>query len=594
MLRSHDLRIARLGGAGRRRGRPEEHPLNRNLARAVFAATALVLGVLFVLPLATVVSGGFHSGGRFTLQYLVGVFRNPVYAEGLRNSFLIALGTFALVTAIALPLAWIANRYDFPGKRALGGLILVPMILPPFVGAIGVQQIFGVYGAFNALFGCGPVDWLARGRYAGVIALQALSLYPILYLNVAAALANVDPAMEEAAENLGCTGFRKFRRITWPLIMPGFFAGGAIVFIWSFTELGTPLIMSYSRCAPVQVYDALKEIGSNAFPYALVFVMLATCVTLYAAVRWIFGREAHAMQSKAATVSAAVRVRGWRGLLPALPFIAVVALALLPHAGVILTSVSTPGGWYRGVLPDAFTAQHYLEAVGHDMTVGSIRNSLVYSTLAVLFNLVLGVAIAFVVVRSDLRGRGILDALAMLPLAVPGLVMAFGYLALSSRLSNLGWVKESAFWPHLLDIRTNPTLFLVLAYGIRRLPYMVRAAVAGLQQTSVTFEEAAANLGAGPWRAMRRVTLPLISANLVAGGLLAFAFSMLEVSDSLMLAQRQDFYPITKTIYELFQLIGTGPHLAAALGVWAMVFLAVTIVGSSLILGKKMGALFRV
>ena len=568
--------------------------MHRRLHAALFAAVAVLLGVLFVAPLAMVVGGGFRSGGGFTLRYLLGVFRNPVYAEGLRNSIGIALGTFGLVTLIALPLAWLTNRYDFPGKRVFGALLLVPMILPPFVGAIGLQQMLGPYGVLNTLLGLGPVDWLARGRYAGVVLLQSLSLYPILYLNVSAALANIDPAMEEAAENLGCTGFAKFRRITMPLIMPGFFAGGVIVFIWSFTELGTPLIMSYTRCAPVQVFDALKEIAANPFPYALVFVMLVTSVALYALAKGVFGRPAHAMQSKAATAVAAVPVRGWRGAMVLAPFVLVVGIALLPHLGVILTSVAAPGSWYRTVLPEVFTTEHYREALGHAMTVRGIRNSLVYAAMAVGANLVLGLAVSVVSVRSHLRFRGVLDALAMLPLAVPGLVMAFGYLALSSWLSNQGWVKESPLWQVLFDIRTNPTFFLVIAYSVRRLPYMVRSASAGLQQTSVTFEEAAANLGATPWMALRRITLPLISANLVAGGLLAFAFSMLEVSDSIMLAPRQDFYPITKTIYELFQLVGSGPYLAAALGVWAMVFLAVTIAGSSLILGRKMGQLFRV
>jgi iron(III) transport system permease protein len=199
-----------------------------------------------------------------------------------------------------------------------------------------------------------------------------------------------------------------------------------------------------------------------------------------------------------------------------------------------------------------------------------------------------------VVVRSKIRFRGFLDGLSMLPLAVPGLVMAFGYLSISEYLSNLNMVKNSSVMLSLFDVTTNPTLFLVVAYSIRRLPYMVRSAVSGLQQTSATLEEAAANLGASPMVAVRRVTIPLITANLIAGAMLAFAFSMLEVSDSLMLAQRQEFYPITKTIYELFQLIGTGKYVASALGVWAMIFLAVTIVGSSLLLGKKMGALFRV
>ena len=155
-------------------------------------------------------------------------------------------------------------------------------------------------------------------------------------------------------------------------------------------------------------------------------------------------------------------------------------------------------------------------------------------------------------------------------------------------------MRGNPFWTTLFDVRVNPTLFLVIAYAVRRLPYMVRSAVAGLQQTSETFEEAAANLGASPAVSMRRVTLPLITANLIAGCLLVFAFSMLEVSDSLMLAQQAQFYPITKTIYELFQLLGTGRYIASALGVWAMAFLTVTIVGVSVLLGKKMGAIFRV
>ncbi|MCS7033229.1 MAG: iron ABC transporter permease [Phycisphaerae bacterium] len=541
-----------------------------------------------------VVFGGFLEDGRPTFKFLLGVFRNPIYAEGLLNSLGIALGTTTLVTLIAVPLAWMANRYEFAGKRLFQGLLLVPMILPPFVGAIGFQQMLGQYGSLNTLLNLGPIDWIGQARYFGVITLQALALYPIMYLNVAAALANIDPAMEQAAENLGCTGFRKFRRITLPLIMPGLFAGGTIVFIWSFTELGTPLIMNFTRCAPVQVFDALKEIGSNSLPYALVFVMLSASVTLYALSKWLFGGQAYAMQSKASVASSTVSARGLAALLIPLIFAAVMFIALLPHLGVVLTSFARPGSWYQSVLPAQYSLENYVEALGHGMTVSSIRNSLIYATLAVMFNLVVGIAVAFVVVRSDLRLRHVLDALAMMPLAVPGLVMAFGYLAISSWLSRLDWVKESDLLKSLFDVQVNPMLFLVVAYAVRRLPYMVRSAVAGLQQTSATLEEAASNLGASGFTVVRRITVPLITANLIAGAMLAFAFSMLEVSDSLMLAQRQDYFPITKTIYELFQLIGTGKYLASALGVWAMVFLGVTILGASAILGKKMGAIFRV
>jgi iron(III) transport system permease protein len=567
--------------------------MRRTHAYLVFAVTALVLGVGFLWPLVLVVRSGFIADGRFTLQHLVGVFRNPIYAEGLLNSLGIAVGTTAMTVLIGLPLAWLSNRYDFRGKGVLSGLLLVPMVLPPFVGAIGLQQILGQYGALNAALRLGPVDWLGRGGPWGVILLQSLGLYPILYLNAAAALANVDPAMDEAAENLGATGLRKFRRITLPLIMPGLFAGGTLVFIWSFTELGTPMIMNYNRCAPVQVFDALKDIGSDPFPFALVSVMLACSMLLYAGSRLALGRGGHAMQGKAAGSFAARRTKGFRSAVVALPFLAVTAVALLPHVAVVLTSFSVPGSWYRSVIPLAWTGQHYVEALSHEMTLRCIRNSLVFSGLAVCGNALLGLAIAFVIVRSNLRLRGWLDALAMMPLAVPGLVLSFGYLAVSAQWANASWVREHPGVGALLDVRSNPTLFLVMAYAMRRLPYMVRSAVAGLQQTSVTFEEAAATLGATPWAIVRRVTLPLIMANLVAGALLAFAFSMLEVSDGLMLAQRTDFFPITKTIYELYQLIGTGRHLATALGVWAMAFLTVTIVGSSLLLGRKMGALFR-
>jgi iron(III) transport system permease protein len=189
-----------------------------------------------------------------------------------------------------------------------------------------------------------------------------------------------------------------------------------------------------------------------------------------------------------------------------------------------------------------------------------------------------------VVARGKGRLAWALDSLSMLPLAVPGLVLAFGYLAMAQ--------KGRLF--AALDPVTNPTVLLVIAYAVRRLPYVVRAAVAGLQQTSVSYEEAAASVGAGPLTCFRRIVVPLIAANLIAGGILAFSFSMLEVSDSLLLAQRSLYFPITKAIYELTMLLGQGQALAAALGVWTMVFLGASLFAASCLLGKRLGALFRV
>jgi len=220
----------------------------------------------------------------------------------------------------------------------------------------------------------------------------------------------------------------------------------------------------------------------------------------------------------------------------------------------------------------------------------SVANSVMYAGLATMLAIVLGLATAIVVVRTNVPIRGFIDALAMLPLAVPGLVMAFGYLSISVTAKR--YLGEST--PRWLDVQAFPVVLLVIAYAARRMPYVVRSAVAGLQQTPRDLELAAANLGAGKFTVLRRITVPLIVANLIAGGLLAFAFAMLEVSDSLILAQQQEFFPITKAIWELSNRLGDGMYIASALGVWAMVLLSLTILSVNSILSKKMGAIFRV
>jgi iron(III) transport system permease protein len=564
--------------------------MSRTTARLVFAVTVAFFAAFFLWPILQILKGGFiDADGRVTLAFLRALLSDPTYLTALRNSFLLACAGTAFTIVIALPLAFISDRFLYPGKGLLNSLILIPMILPPFVGAIGIKQIFGQYGAVNALIvdlGLRPhgwtFDWFAANRFWGVALVEGLSLYPILYLNAVAALANIDPAMEEAAQNLGCTGFRRFRKITLPLIYPGLFAGGTIVFIWIFTELGTPLIFDYAQVTSVQIYYGLKDIGGNPFPYTLAAVMLVSCVVLYAVGKGLFGRSGHAMMAKA-TSSGGPRPlplpRAWlcTGL-----FAGVTLVAMLPHLGVVLIAFSRD--WYGHVLPSGLTLGNFQAALGHEMTVPAIANSLKFASLSTVFDVILGIAIAYVVVRTRLVGRQLLDFLAMMPLAVPGLVLAFGYLAMT---------QEGRFF-NFIDPRQNPTVLLVIAYSIRRLPYVVRSAAAGFQQTSETLEEAAQNLGCPPLKAVVRVTLPLIAANLMAGGLLAFAFAMLEVSDSLILAQKQLYFPITKAIMELFQLLGDGKFIASALGVWAMLFLGIMIAGISLLLGKKLGAIFRV
>jgi iron(III) transport system permease protein len=563
--------------------------MSKTLSLLIFLVMTAFFACFFAYPIWAALESAFRGPDhQFTLEYVSEVFLNALYREGLWNSFIIAVWTTLGALCIALPLAVCYVRFAFPGRALLNSLVLMPMILPPFVGAIGIKTMLGQAGALNSLLinlglmdALHPTDWLGQHRLLGIIIMEVLHLYPIIYLNAAAALSNLDPALEEAAANMGCNAWSRFWRVTLPLIMPGVFAGGTIVFVWSFTEMGVPLLFDYDRVTAVQVFRSINDLSGNPFPYALVAVMLVFSTLFYLTSKLLFGSSSSGGGGRATTGREAISLPAGLGWLCTVFFAGVTFLAVLPHLGVVLLSFSKD--WYGSVIPHSLTLQHYRDALGHELTLSSITNSLKYSALAMLVALVLGIGVAYVSVRTRIWGRQILDAMAMLPLAVPGIVMAFGYLAMTREGQPFHW----------LMLGEDPLLLLVIAYAVRRLPYVVRSAAAGFQQVSPTLEEAAQNLGARPEKALWRITLPLVAPNLVAGALLAFSFAMLEVSDSMILAQQATYFPITKAIYSLVLALGSGPNLASALGVWAMIFLAVTILGAGVILGKKLGALFR-
>jgi len=560
------------------------------------------LVVTLIWPLLNVVAAGFlTSDGRFTTAYLSLVLTDPVLLAGLVNALVIASATTAVALGLALPLAVLGSRYEFPGRALFGSLLLVPMVLPPFVGAIGTRLLLGRFGPLTLLFGDAAgtgVDWLGRLRIFGVVAVEALGLYPIILLNLQAALANVDPMLERAAANLGASRWTVFWRVTFPLVRPGLFAGCTLVLIWSFTELGTPLMFHVYEVTPVQVFIKITEID-NPLPYALVMVMLTCSSLLYVVGKLAFGRTDRAVASKAAAQRARRQLRGPRALLATAPFVVVLVLALLPHISVVFTSLSATGAWYRSFIPRALTLSHYISALedelvmpswnGVTLQLGAVGNSIVYAGVATLIGVVVALGVALVVVRSSVPFRGALDVLSMLPLAVPGLVMAFGYLSLSVQLKR----AFGGATPEWLDVQRFPVVLLVLSYSARRLPYVVRSSAAGLQQVPRDYERAAANLGATSARVLRRIVLPLIGASVLAGALMAFVFAMLEVSDSLILAQSARFFPITRAIWELWQRLGDGLYVASALGVWAMALLTLTLLLAGALLGKRLGAMFR-
>jgi iron(III) transport system permease protein len=543
------------------------------LLLAIFAS-------LMLFPLFIVVRQGLYP------DIILEALATPVLRLGLYNSFIISIVTTFIVFLLAVPLALLADRYDFPGKRFTNLLVMLPMILPPFVGALGFQQVFGHYGVVNSILTgmhLPAIDWLGgSGKFYAVCIIEALHLYPILYLNLVTALGNIDPSLDEAAQNLGAGKFTRLFKISLPMVSPGLFAGGSIVLIWSFTELGTPLMLGYNTVTPVQIFNGINELETNPLPYSLVVILLLISIIMYFTGKFALNKKDMAQINKGTATASSIKLSGVKSLTASGLFLLITIMATLPHIALIFGAFAHD--WYNTILPSSYTMIHFQAALSHEIVVPSIINSVKYSSMAMLLCILLGIPTAILIVRWKPFGWQIIDALAMLPLAVPGIIMAFGYLSLCAKIS---WLNS---W---LDPINNPTLLLVVAYAMRRIPYVVRAVAAGLEQLPISLEEAARNLGANSWYTLRKITVPLIAANLVVGALFAFSFSMLEVSDSLILAQKSAYYPITKAIFELSQILGQGSWIACAFGLWAMLFLAATLFAASKLLNKKIGSLFK-
>ena len=566
----------------------------------VLGLTTLFFLVFLIYPLLYVFKEAFWIENKFNLTYFKLMVTDPNIRELVINSFKIGVMVTLVTSVVSLPLAYFLTRYRYPGRDTLRSIVLIPMIMPPFVGAIGMMKFFGLYGSVNMLLVklnlidiAETIDWF-RGGFWGVVMLSALHLYPIMYLNIVAALANVDPSLEEAAENMGATRFQVFRQITLPLMMPGYYAGAILVFIWAFTDLGTPLIFNYNEVIAVKIFRQVTEANANPMGYALVvLIIVLTALAFYVSKRWT-GSKHYEMLGRGHVTSREVDANGIMRVIIYVFIGGLTLVALLPHISVILISLTPDASqWRLSVLPESWTFAHYVETFTHSDTLPSILNSLKYSIFSTLLALIVGIVVSYLLTRKRLPFQNLLDAVAMLPLALPGVAIAFGYLG--------SFADTTLLLKHLpdglisvIDPRQNPTFLLIISYAVRRLPYMLRSIYAGLQQTSVTYEEASQNMGATPIRTLYKITLPLVIANILAGAILVFSFSMLEVSDSLILAMKDQHYPITKAIWALSQRPDQGPYTASALGVVGMLILIACLLGAGRVLGGKLGEIFRI
>jgi iron(III) transport system permease protein len=539
----------------------------------------LFLLVFLVYPLLRIFYDAFtDEAGRVTLANFAEFVGDAYYMRSLWNSIVLGLSTVVCTSVVGFAVAFLLVRFDFRGRNLFGYLTLIPIISPPLVGVLGFTFILGRAGTVNVLLH----DWFDVTRpinfvygVHGVLLVETLHLFPMITLNVVDALGKIDPSLEEAAQSVGSRGWHTLRTITLPLTTPGYVAGALLVFIWTFSDFATPLVLGVHDLLAAQAYlNIVQFVDRRLFRMGIVISALMVglaVVFLVAARRYVAIKD----YSSLSYSRIARRRLSPLGQTAAVAFLSLVMLAsFIPYLGVGLASIGK--GWSLTPLPVQYTLQYYERVIVE--TPKYIVNSLLYSSLAVLGCIVVGVPIAWILARTRLPGRDTLDGLNTLILALPGTAIGIAYIRAFH--VPLPWldVKLTSLW-----------LVLPLVLCIRRLPYTVRGAYASLLLVHRSMEEAAASVGATGARSFRDVTLPLIWRGVLVGSLFSFVTSLQEASAVLFLSLG-GWETIPVGIFAFY--IAGSANEAAALGMILIAVAAVTVLTINRVAGARMGGMF--
>jgi iron(III) transport system permease protein len=543
------------------------------------AVVWLFLLVFLVYPLLRIIYDAFSDdSGRLTLANFAAFFGDAYYLRSLGNSLLLGLGTVVTTSVLGFAVAFLLVRCDFAGRNLFSYLTLIPIISPPLVGVLGFTFIMGRAGTVNVLL----EDWFGLARPVnfvyglhGVLLVETLHLFPMITLNVVDALAKIDPALEEAAESVGARGWKKLVTITLPLTTPGYVAGALLVFIWTFSDFATPLVLGVHDLLASQAYlNIVQFVDRRLFRMGIVIsaLMVALALVFLVAARRYVAIKDYSSLSYSKIARRRLTPLQQTATIAFLSF--VMLLSFVPYLGVGLASVGK--GWSLTPFPLRYTLGYFERVIVE--TPKYIVNSFLYSGLAVLLCIAVGVPIAWILARTRLPGRDTLDGLNTLILAIPGTAIGIAYIrAFHFDLPLVGRGLTS-LW-----------IILPLVLAIRRLPYTVRGSYASLLLVHRSMEEAAESVGARGWRSFNDVTLPLIWRGVLVGSLFSFMTSLQEASAVLFLSLG-GWETITVGIFSFY--IAGSANEAAALGVILIVVAAVSLAVINRIAGTRMGGMF--
>ena len=516
--------------------------------------------------------------GRLTISHLVDFAGDRFYRQALVNSLIISFGTVVGCMVIGFLAAFLLVRYDFPGRTTFGYLTLLPIIMPPLVGIMGLVFVLGRAGTVNVIlmdyFGLQkPINFIYG--WHGVLLAMTMHYFPLITLNLVDGLSKLDASLEEAAEAMGSRGLRKIKDIVLPLVTPGFVSGATLVFILAFADFATPLVVGLQNLIASQAYlNIVQFVDRRLFKMGIVIgALMALMAILFLAIaqRIVTQREYAVLSYRGVerqTLQGAARF-----LAPAF-FVVVLAIAFLPYLGVTLAAFGR--AWSLTPFPTRFTLGH-LDAVLH-LTPIYVVNTLRWSALAALIILVVGVPLGWILARTSLPGKGAMDAIVTLVLALPGTAIGIAYIrGFHFPLPLIGLVL-SRLW-----------IIMPLVLAVRRMPYTVRATFASLLGMHRSMEESAASVGASGLRIFKDITIPQIWRGVLAGTLFSLMFVMQEAAATILV-----FLPGWETMtIGIFTYYTSGTFgQAAALGFVLILLCAATLFAAYRLTGARMGGLF--
>jgi len=479
-------------------------------------------------------------------------------------SLWVSVASVVLAAAVGVPLALLFEWFDFPGRKTLGALIALPVVLPPLVGVIAFLFLYGESGfaarAIQALFHLEHGPWRLQGPGA-ILLVHAYSMYVYFYLFTRAGLAKLDVSMVEAAQALGASRWLTFRRVILPLLRPSLGGAALLVFMTALGSFSAPYLYGGGfRVMPTQIVASKLNGEVNLAMVETVALAALALVGLLLLGRLEGDATVVALGKGVAPKRRAIVTPWGRGLATAAGW-AFAVLLLLPHLTLILVSLVPFGTWTTQAIPPVLNLDNYRRLLAEPDRLEPLVNSVWMAAVSTAGALLLGLAAGWLAIRRRVAVRRAIEWLVALPWALPGTVFAIALATAFSvnRPLALRWVL------------VGTAAILPLAYLVRGLPVTGRALLAGFRQLDPSLEEAAASLGAGRWSAVRRVTLPLLRPALLAGASLAFVAALGDFVTSIVLYTYQT-RPIAIEILSSLRLSEIG--VAAAFGVVLMVLSA--------------------